>query len=79
MTHRQRARRHDSAAIRGAGEGRDRALSLSGIAHADRDYIHADCRRHGLDDGELADPGGQGGPRQRRRPERPNLIMSPHF
>ena len=36
MNRRQRARRHDQAAIRGAREGRDGALDLAGVAHVDR-------------------------------------------
>ena len=67
MTHRQRARRHDQAAIRGAREGRDGALDLGRVAHVDRAHLHPERRRHGLDDGELADPGGYGGiPKDRR-------------
>jgi hypothetical protein len=61
MSARQRARRHDQAAIRGARECRDGALDLAGVAHVDRAYLHADRRRHGLDYGELANPGGYGG------------------
>ena len=67
MRARQRARRHDQAAIRGAREGRDGALDLAGVAHIDRAHLHAERRRHGLDDGELADPGGCGRvPKDRR-------------
>ena len=33
----------------------------SGVAHVDGAHLHADRRRHILDDGELADPGGYGG------------------
>ena len=51
----------------GAGESSDGPLNLAGIAHVDRADLHADGRRHGLDDGELADSGAQGGiPKHRR-------------
>ena len=67
MNHRQRARRHDQTAIRGAREGRDGALDLARVAHVDRAHLHPERRRHGLDGGELADPGGYGGiPKDRR-------------
>ena len=36
------------------------ARSISGIAHVDRVHIDAERRRHRLDGGELADPGGCG-------------------
>jgi hypothetical protein len=49
MTRRQRARRHDQAAIRGARECRDGALDFAGIAHVDRTQFHPQRRRHGLD------------------------------
>ena len=58
MTYRQRARRHYQAAILGACNGRDGPLDLGRVAHVDRTYLHPDRRRHGLDDGKLADPGG---------------------
>ena len=61
MNARQRAPRHDQAAIRGAREGRDGALDLAGVAHVDRAHLHPERRRHGLDGAELADPGGYGG------------------
>ena len=54
----QRARCHDQAAIRGASEGRDRALDLAGVAHIDRAHLHPERRRHRLDRAELARPGG---------------------
>ena len=67
MNDRRRARRHDQAAIRGARECRDGALDLAGVAHVDRAHLHPERRRHGLDCGELADPGGYGGiPKDRR-------------
>src|SRR6516165_4597029 len=74
---RRRARRHDQAAIRGTREGRDGALDLAGVvAYVDRAYIHADRWRHGLDDGELADPGRYRGISKDRRPRhaRRNLL-----
>ena len=49
MNERQRARRHDQAAIRRARESRDGALDLAGIAHVDRAQLHPERRRHGLD------------------------------
>ena len=55
MNRRQRARRHDQAAIRGAREGRDGALDLAGVAHVDRAHLHPERRRHGLDCAELAE------------------------
>ena len=67
MNERQRARRHDQAAIRSAREGRDGALDLAGVAHVDRAHLHPERRRHGLDRAELPDPGGYGGiPKDRR-------------
>ena len=60
MMRRQRARRHDQAAIRGARECRDGALDFAGIAHVDRTQIHPQRWRHGLDGSELPDPGGDG-------------------
>jgi hypothetical protein len=68
MNHRQRARCHDQTAIRCAGEGRDSALDLGRIAEVDRAHIHSDRARHGLNDGELPDPGGYGGITKDRRP-----------
>ena len=61
MKHRQRAPCHDQTAIRGARECRDGALDLAGVADVHRAYLHPDRRRHGLDRGELAEPGGYGG------------------
>ena len=67
MTVRRRARRHDQTAIRGAREGRDGALDLSGVAHVDWAQLHPERWRHGLDRAELADPGCYGGiPKDRR-------------
>ena len=67
MQRRRRARRHDQAAIRRAREGRDGALDLAGVAHVDRADLDPERRRHGLDDAELADPGGCGGIAKDRR------------
>ena len=61
MKLRQRARRHDQAAIRSAREGRDGALDLARVAHVDRSYLHPERRRHGLDYAKLANSGGCGG------------------
>ena len=58
---RQRAPRHDHAAITRTRECRDGALGLAGVAQVERAHLHADRPRHGLDDGELADPGDCGG------------------
>ena len=44
-----------------AREGCDAALDLGRVTNVDRAHLHAERRRHGLDDGELADPGGNGG------------------
>ena len=60
MTRRRRARRHDQAAIAGARECRDGTLDFGRIAHVDRAQLHPQRRRHGLDGGELPDPGGDG-------------------
>ena len=61
MNGRQRARRHDQAAIRYARKCRDVALDLTGVAHVDRSYLDPKRRRHGLDGAELANPDGYGG------------------
>src|SRR5262245_40281000 len=53
--------RHDQAAVRGACEGRDTALDLSGIAYIDRSDFDAELRCNCLNDGELADSGTTGG------------------
>ena len=45
----------------GAREVTTDAFDLAGIAHVDRAHLHPERRRHGLDDGELADPRGYGG------------------
>jgi hypothetical protein len=58
MNERQWAPCHDQAAIAGTREGRNAALDLRRVAHVDRAHLHAHRRRHVLDDGELADPGG---------------------
>src|SRR6202048_3533561 len=68
MEHRQRARRHDQAAIQVARECCDGALDFTGVANIDRADLHADRRRHGLDYGELADPRGAGGVAEARGP-----------
>ena len=60
MSRRQRARQSRSGRHCGLREGRDGALDLVGVAHVDRGYVHPERRRHGLDCGELADPGGYG-------------------
>ena len=82
MNARQRARRHDQAAITGARECRDAALDLAGVAQVDRAYLHAKRRRHGLDDGELADPAVMVGSRRtaaRVTPGAISLSSSSHF
>jgi hypothetical protein len=68
MTRRQRARRHDQPAIRGARERRDGAVDFAGIAHVDRAQLHPQRGRHGLSGGELPDPGGDGRIPKDRRP-----------
>jgi hypothetical protein len=60
MKRRQRARRQDQAAIGGLREGRDVALDLGRVAQVNWGHVHANRRRHGLDDCKLADPGGYG-------------------
>ena len=67
MKRRQCARRHDQAAIRRSRECRDGALDFASIAHIDRAHLHPERRRHGLDGGKLADPGGDGRIPQDRR------------
>ena len=72
----------DQPAIRGACEGRDDALDRGGIAYVDRDYFHAERGCHGLDDGELADPGGLVGSRKTAARVTPGAIClssSSHF
>jgi len=67
MTDRQRARRHDQAAVRRAREGRDRALNLAGVAHVHRVYHHSQRLCHALHCGELANPVGRSAiPKDRR-------------
>src|SRR5262245_57578851 len=67
MNDRQRAPRHDQAAIRGARERGHDALDLACIAYAEGAYLHPQRRRHGLDGAPLAKPGGQGGIANDRR------------
>jgi pimeloyl-ACP methyl ester carboxylesterase len=76
MNDRRRARRRDDAAIRDARERRNGALDLAGVAHVDRAYLHSERWRHGLNDGELADPGRTGGipKHSRSRHARPDLL-----
>ena len=57
---RRRAGRQDQAAIGGLREGRDGALDLGRVAQVNGGYVHANRRRHRLDDSELADPGSYG-------------------
>jgi len=38
----RRAPQHDQTAICGTGEGRDGALNLAGVTHADRAHIHTE-------------------------------------
>jgi len=45
MSDRQRARRHDQAAIRLACKCRDGALNVAGVAHVDRAHFHPERRR----------------------------------
>src|SRR5215472_1155248 len=61
MSRYRRARRHDQAAIRSAGEACDRALDFAGIARIDRPQLHAERLRHGLNSAELSDAGWIGG------------------
>src|SRR5262245_64055255 len=58
---RQRAPRHDQAAIRGSREGCDVALDLIGIAHSVWAQLHPERRSHGLDCTQLPTAGGYGG------------------
>ena len=51
----------------GAREYRDGALDFGRIARVDRAQLHPQGRRHRLDGGELADPGGDGRIPQDRR------------
>ena len=61
MKMRQRARGHDQSAIR----ERAKAATARSISPASRTligaHLHPERRRHGLDRGKLADPGGYGG------------------
>jgi hypothetical protein len=61
VNQRQRARRRDETAVWGARECRDGTLDLRRVAHVDRDDLHPERRRHGLDNCELTNPGGDGG------------------
>ena len=56
MNRRRRARGHDQASVRVARECRDVTLNLAGDAHANRAYLHAERRPHGLDRPQLAEP-----------------------
>src|SRR5215510_128858 len=67
MNDRQRAPRHDQAAIWGMREGRDSALDLACIAYAEGAQLHPQRRRHGLDGAPRAKPGGYGGIANDRR------------
>jgi len=57
----------DQTAVWSARERRHGALDLGRAAQVDRTHVHSDRRRRGLDDGELADPGGKGRIAQHRR------------
>jgi hypothetical protein len=59
MNRLRRARRHDQAAIRRTGEGRDG--TFAGVAHTDRAHHYPERLRYGLDGAELSDPGRIGG------------------
>src|SRR5215510_12348149 len=67
MHGRQRASRHDQAAIRGARERGHGALDFSSIAYAEGAQFHPQRRRHGLDGTPRAEPGGYGGIANDRR------------
>ena len=60
MTHGQRTRGHDQAAVRSVRKGCEGALDLAGIANVDRAYHYPDRRRDRLDGAELTDPGSYG-------------------
>jgi hypothetical protein len=60
MNHRQRAARHDQAAVRPARECGNAALDLASVARLDRAHVHAERRRHSLDCTQLAGPGALG-------------------
>src|SRR5262245_24650752 len=61
LRHPSTARPYNQAAIWAAGECGDGALDLGRVTHASRADLHPERRRHRLDDGQLADPGGCGG------------------
>src|SRR5215467_634299 len=61
MNRARRAPRHYQTTVRGACEGRHRALNLTGVSHVERAHLHAKRRRHSLDDAELSVPGRIGG------------------
>src|SRR5262245_7926135 len=61
MNRLRRASGYDQPAIRLACECRDGPFDLATITHVDRAQLHPKGWRHGLDCGELADPGCGGG------------------
>src|SRR5262245_31049691 len=75
MSRYRRARRHDQAAIRSAGEACDRALDLPGIAGIDRPQLHAERLRHGLNSTELPDAGWIGGIAKYSRSHKPRRDL----
>src|SRR5262249_61244062 len=64
----KRVWRYDQAADRGVRKGCDGALDLSGVAHVDRDHLHPERRRYGLDDTEQSGAAGIGGVAERPPP-----------
>ena len=67
MNERQPARDDDQTTIRGAGERGNRVLDLTGVAQVDLNYLHPQCRCHGLNDTKLSDAGRCAGiPKYRR-------------
>ena len=67
MTVRRRAGSNNQTSIGGAGEGRNRALNLGGVAQVDLVYLHPERRCHGLDDAELGNTGRYAGISKHRR------------
>src|SRR5215813_780275 len=67
MNRRRPTSRHDQATIVRARECGDAAFDLASVTYTDRAQLHAECRRGGLNCGELATPSSRAGfPNDRR-------------
>ena len=58
---RRHARGYDQTSINRTRECRDGAFGLASVAQVEWAHLYADRPRHGLNNGELADPGHGGG------------------